>query len=79
MLGQVGLRAGLSMEVGKWVRNVAFATHAILGRARRQKRGRVVREVGREAKSSKTKRQKETKHKEEGVQGKGKGDSVEKI
>jgi hypothetical protein len=42
------------MEVGKWVRNVAFATHAILGGARRQKRGRAVREVGREARSSKT-------------------------
>jgi hypothetical protein len=33
------------MQVGKWVRNVALATHAILGGARRQKRGRVVRET----------------------------------
>jgi hypothetical protein len=33
------------MQVGKWVRNVAFATHAILGGARRQKRGRAVREA----------------------------------
>jgi hypothetical protein len=38
------------MQVGKWVRNVAFTTHAILGGARRQNRGRVVRE----ARSSKT-------------------------
>jgi hypothetical protein len=51
------------MEVRKWLRNVAFATHAMLGGARRQKRARAVRgarlslavrEVGREARSSKT-------------------------
>jgi hypothetical protein len=36
------------MYVGKWVRNVAFATHAILGGARRQKKCRAVKEVGRE-------------------------------
>ena len=48
----------MGMEVGKWVRNVAKATHAILGGARRQKGGRAVREgvgeVGPEARSSKT-------------------------
>jgi hypothetical protein len=46
------------MEVGKWVRNVALATHEILGGARRKKRGRAVREgvgeVGWEARSSRT-------------------------
>jgi hypothetical protein len=36
------------MEMSKWVRNVAFATQAILGEARRQHRDCVVREVGRE-------------------------------
>jgi hypothetical protein len=42
------------MEVGKWVRNVAFHTHVVLGESRRQKRGRLVREVGWESRSSKT-------------------------
>ena len=46
MPSQVSLRAGLEMEVGKWVRNVAFETHEILGGTRRQKRARAVREVG---------------------------------
>jgi hypothetical protein len=45
-------RAGSGMERRKWVRNVAFATRAILGRWRRQQRGCTVREVGREARSS---------------------------
>jgi hypothetical protein len=34
---------GLESRVRKWVRNVALATHTILGEARRQKRGRAVR------------------------------------
>jgi hypothetical protein len=38
------------MEVEKWVRNVVFATHAILGGVRRQKKDRSVME----ARSSKT-------------------------
>ena len=46
VLSQLSLRAGLEMEVGKWVRNVAFETHEILGGTRRQKRARAVREVG---------------------------------
>ncbi len=41
-----GSEAGLEMEVGKWVRIFAFATHAILGGTRRKKRARAVREVG---------------------------------
>ena len=53
------------MEVGKWVRNVALVTHAILGEARRQKRGRAVREAGGAGgEKLKDKRQKETKHKQ---------------
>jgi hypothetical protein len=44
-------RAGQENE--KVVRNVAFAMHAILRGARRQKRGRAVRELGWEVRSSK--------------------------
>jgi hypothetical protein len=62
VLGQVGLRAVLGMGVRKWVRNVAFETHAILGvGAIRKKRGGTVRYVWREARNSKDKRQKEAK------------------
>jgi hypothetical protein len=61
------------MEVGKWVRNVAFATHAILGGARRQKRGRAVREVGREARSSKTRGRKRPNTSSKGFKARGKG------
>jgi hypothetical protein len=43
------------MEMRKWVRNVPFATRAVLGVARQcQHRGRAVRELGREARSSGT-------------------------
>ena len=39
VLVQLGLRAGLGMEVGQWVRNVAVATHVILvGASRRVRR-----------------------------------------
>jgi hypothetical protein len=72
--------AGFGMQVAKWVRNVALATHAILGAERRQKWGRAARKVrvGGDEKL-KDKRQKETKHKQEGGQGKGKGgQTVEK-
>ena len=54
VLGPLGLKVGLGMVVGKWVRKVALATHAILGGTSRQKRVREVREVGWEARSSKT-------------------------
>jgi hypothetical protein len=61
------------MQVGKWVRNVAFATHAILGGARRQTRGRAVREVGREARSSKTRGRKRPSTSRKGFKARGKG------
>jgi hypothetical protein len=67
-----GRRAGLGMEMGKWVRNVAFATHAILGGARRQKRDRSVREV----RSSKTRGRKRPNTSRKGA-GAG-GDTVKK-
>ena len=61
------------------MRNVALATHAILGGARRQKRGRAVRDAGGAGGYKlKDKRQKGTKHKQEAFQGKGKGEAVEK-
>ena len=60
-------RAGSGMERRKWVRNVAFATRAIVGRWRRQQRGCTVREVGREAKSS------PDTSDDDGCQGRGKG------
>jgi hypothetical protein len=66
------------MDVRKWLRNVTFATHAILGGVRRQKRGRAVRELGPEARSSNTRGRKRPKHKQEGFQGKGKEEVVEK-
>jgi hypothetical protein len=56
------------MEVGKWVRNVAFATHAILGWARRQERGRAVRE----ARSSKTRSRKRPNTSRKGFKARGK-------
>ncbi len=43
MLGQLDLRSGLGIAVGKWVRNVVFATHVILGESR-QKHRRVSRQ-----------------------------------
>jgi hypothetical protein len=61
--GEMSNKAGASSTVleGRFgnekvgERNVALGTHAALGGgARRQKRGRVVRELGREARSSKT-------------------------
>jgi hypothetical protein len=61
------------MEVGKWVRNVAFATHAVLGGARWQKRGRAVREVGREARSLKTRGRKRPNTSRKGFKARGKG------
>jgi hypothetical protein len=73
VLGQLGLRAGLlGMGVRKWVRNVAFATHAILGGARRQKRGRSVTEVGREARRSKTRGRKKPNTSRKGFTARGK-------
>jgi hypothetical protein len=60
------------MTVRKWVRNVAFATHAILGGARRQKKGRAVREVGREARSSKTRGRKRPTTSRNGFKARGK-------
>ena len=57
----------------KWVRNVAFATHAIVGGARRQKRGRVVMELGREARSSKTRGRKRLNTSSKGFKARGKG------
>jgi hypothetical protein len=67
------------MEVGKWVRNVALVTHAILGEARRQKRGRAVREAGGAGgEKLKDKRQKETKHKQESFEGERGGCGEEK-
>ena len=54
-----------SMEVGKWVRNVAKATHAILGG--------VVREVEREARSSKTRGIKRPTTRRKGFKARGKG------
>jgi hypothetical protein len=57
------------MEVGKWVRNVAFTTHGILGGARRQKRGRAVRE----ARSSKTRGRKRPNTSRKGFKARGKG------
>jgi hypothetical protein len=42
------------MGVRKWVRNVSLATHGIVRGVRRQKRGSAVRELGREARSSRT-------------------------
>jgi hypothetical protein len=71
MFGQLGLRAGLDMKVGKWVRNVAFTTHVILGGTRRQKWAHTVMEVGQNcglkqlvyvSEKLKDKSQKETKH-----------------
>jgi hypothetical protein len=61
------------MQVGKWVRNVALATHAILGGARRQKRGRAVREAGREARSSKTSGRKRPNASSKGFKARAKG------
>ena len=61
------------MCVRKWLRNVAFATHAIVGGAMRQKRGRVVREVGREARSSKTRGRKRPNTSRKGFNARGKG------
>jgi hypothetical protein len=63
------------MQVGKWVRNVAFAMHAILGGARRQNRGRAVREreVGWEARSSKTRGRKRPNTSRKGFKARGKG------
>ena len=55
------------------VRNVAFATHAILGGARRQKRGRAVREVGREARRSKSRGRKRPNTSSKGFKARGKG------
>jgi hypothetical protein len=57
------------MEVEKWVRNVAFATHAILGGARRQKKVRAVRE----ARSSKTRGRKRPNVSRKGFKARGKG------
>jgi hypothetical protein len=42
VLGQLGMRAGLGMEV-HWVSNIREVTHAILDGAKRQKRGCAVR------------------------------------
>jgi hypothetical protein len=50
---------------------IAFATHAILVGARRQNRGRVVREVERKHEKE------EPKHKQEGFQGRAKGENGE--
>jgi hypothetical protein len=63
------------MQVGKWVRNVAFATHAILGGARRQKGGRAVRqrEVGREARSLTTRGRKRPNTSSKGFKARAKG------
>jgi hypothetical protein len=61
------------MQVEKLVTNVVLATHAILGGARRQKRGRAVREVGREARSSKTRGRKRPNTSREGFKARGKG------
>jgi hypothetical protein len=61
------------MEVGKWVRKVAVATHAILGGAGRQKRGCAEREVGREARSSKTRGRKRPNTSRKGFKARGKG------
>jgi hypothetical protein len=61
------------MQVGKWVRSVAKATHAILGGARRQKRGRAVREVGQEARSSKTRGRKRPSTRRKGFKARRKG------
>jgi hypothetical protein len=67
----------LGVGVRRWVRNVAFATHAILGGARRQKRGRavreVLREVGREAKSSMTRGRKSPNTSRKRFKARGKG------
>ncbi len=61
------------MCVRKWLRNVAFETHAIVGGAMRQKRGRVVREVGREARTSKTRGRKRPNTSRKGLKERAKG------
>jgi hypothetical protein len=49
------------MAMRKWARSVGFATRATLGRAGRcQDRGLAMREVGQEARSSKTRGRKKT-------------------
>ena len=58
VLAQLSLRAGSGMETRKWVRNVGFATRAMLGGARKQDRVCAVREVGREARSLKRRERK---------------------
>ncbi len=68
-----GLEGRLGLEVGKWVRNVAFATYVILGGVRRQKRDHVVREMGREARSSKTRGRKRPNTNRKGFKARGKG------
>jgi hypothetical protein len=73
VLGQLGLRAGLGIDVGKWVRNVAFVTHTILGGTRRQKRTGSVREDGREARSSTTRGRKRPNTRRKGFKARGKG------
>jgi hypothetical protein len=56
------------MGVRKSVRNVSFATHAILGGARRHKRGRAVRE----ARRSKTRGRKRPNTSRKGFKARGK-------
>jgi hypothetical protein len=68
-----GLRAELGMGVRKWVRNVALATQGIVGGARRQKRGSAVRELGRQARSSRTRGRKRPSTSRRGFKTKGKG------
>jgi hypothetical protein len=62
VLGQLGLRAGSGLAVRKWVRNVAFATHAILGGARRQKMGRAVKKPQHQQKACRELRQQQQGH-----------------
>ena len=74
VLCQLVLRAGLGTEVGKWVKNVAFATHAKLGGVRQQRvQGPLSEGGGSGTEKLKNKSQKEAKHEQGGFEGKGKG------
>jgi hypothetical protein len=79
------LRGCPQFQARKWVRNVAFARHAILvGWARRQKRwgggakSRAVREVGWGDKKLENQRRKEAMHTQGVFEGKGKEEGVER-
>ena len=85
VLSQLSLRAGLEIEVGKWVRNVAFATHGWDEAAEEGPRGEGGGAKGcglkllvYVAEKLKDKRQKEIKHKQKRFQGKGQRETVDK-